>query len=145
MIYIIGSYDHQVLGKHKGHVKVNVWRGPSKGHKKHKFAPWGYYAKMPADSGKKHHHGWRKSCMSTFCLISSTEQHKIGNKYNHQSYCSHEALNNSFVQPERDIAGQNDIVDGGATWRHKRYQTRRLDYTSQLESHQTSLDTRVPE
>lgn len=44
--------------KHKGHVHINVWRGPSKGYKKHKFAPWGYYAKLPADEmGKKHHYG----------------------------------------------------------------------------------------
>jgi len=30
--------------KHKkGHVKVKVWRGPSHGHKKHKYAPFGYH------------------------------------------------------------------------------------------------------
>lgn len=29
--------------KHKhGYVKIKVWRGPSHGHKKHKYAPFGY-------------------------------------------------------------------------------------------------------
>lgn len=46
-----------VSAGHKGHVHINVWRGPSKGHKKHKFAPWGYYAKLPADESKKKKHG----------------------------------------------------------------------------------------
>lgn len=69
---------------HKGHVHINVWRGPSKGHKKHKFAPWGYYAKLPADESKKkhhHHYGWwafpsvshfeeRKDPISSHVLIS---------------------------------------------------------------------------
>lgn len=41
---------------HKGRVHINVWRGPSKGYGKHKFAPWGYYAKLPADDYPKHHH-----------------------------------------------------------------------------------------
>lgn len=42
---------------HKGPVKINVWRGPTKGDKKHKFAPWGYHAKLPADVGKSKHYG----------------------------------------------------------------------------------------
>lgn len=46
-----GGYDH-----HKGHVHINVWRGPSKGYHKKKFAPWGYYAKLPADESPKHHY-----------------------------------------------------------------------------------------
>ena len=50
---------NSLVASHKGsHVNINVWRGPSKGHKKHKFAPWGYHAKLPADMDKKkHHHG----------------------------------------------------------------------------------------
>lgn len=36
------------------HVNVNVWRGASKGSKKHKFAPWGYYAKLAADDRVDH-------------------------------------------------------------------------------------------
>lgn len=27
----------------KGHVKIKVWRGPSHGYKKHKYAPFGYH------------------------------------------------------------------------------------------------------
>lgn len=54
---VVAVYTDLTLAGHKGHVHINVWRGPSKGHKKHKFAPWGYYAKLPADEkGKKHHH-----------------------------------------------------------------------------------------
>lgn len=26
-----------------GHVKIKVWRGPSHGYKKHKYAPFGYH------------------------------------------------------------------------------------------------------
>lgn len=45
-------------GKSKGQVHINVWRGPSKGYGKYKFAPWGYYAKLPADDAPhyKHHY-----------------------------------------------------------------------------------------
>lgn len=53
--------DNPALAKDHKHVQINVWRGPSKGHKKHKFAPWGFHAKLPADKGKGHH-GW---CTST--------------------------------------------------------------------------------
>lgn len=57
LLLAFGSYDTVSAG-HKGHVHINVWRGPSKGYKKHKFAPWGYYAKLPADDmPKKHHYG----------------------------------------------------------------------------------------
>ncbi|KAG9508989.1 hypothetical protein GZH46_02503 [Fragariocoptes setiger] len=52
---VFASYDQAFAG-HKGHVHINVWRGPSKGYKKHKFAPWGYWAKLPADESK-HHYG----------------------------------------------------------------------------------------
>lgn len=57
VLFMFASYDLTLAGGHKGHVHINVWRGPSKGHKKHKFAPWGYYAKLPADEGKKKHYG----------------------------------------------------------------------------------------
>lgn len=34
----------EAYGKHShGHVKVKVWRGPSHGYKKHKYAPFGYH------------------------------------------------------------------------------------------------------
>lgn len=34
----------EAYGKYKqGYVKVKVWRGPSHGHKKHKYAPFGYH------------------------------------------------------------------------------------------------------
>lgn len=54
LLLVFAAYDEAIAG-HKGKVHINVWRGPSKGHKKHKFAPWGYYAKLPADEGKKHY------------------------------------------------------------------------------------------
>jgi len=53
---MFASYSITLAG-HKGHVHINVWRGPTKGHKKHKFAPWGFYAKLPADEAKKKHYG----------------------------------------------------------------------------------------
>lgn len=35
--------QNTVADKHKhGYVKIKVWRGPSHGHKKHKYAPFGY-------------------------------------------------------------------------------------------------------
>lgn len=46
--------QNMVLAKHSKHVHINVWRGTSKGHKKHKFAPWGLHAKLPADQDKHH-------------------------------------------------------------------------------------------
>lgn len=52
-LLMFASYDQQVSA-HK-YVHIKVWRGPSHGHKKHKFAPWGYKAKLPADDYK--HHG----------------------------------------------------------------------------------------
>lgn len=58
LLVAFASYDLVHAGGHKDRVHINVWRGPSKGYKKHKFAPWGYYAKLPADEGpKKHHYG----------------------------------------------------------------------------------------
>lgn len=51
---MFAAYDQAMAG-HKGYVHIKVWRGPSHGHKKHKFAPWGYKAKLPADDHK--HHG----------------------------------------------------------------------------------------
>lgn len=56
-LLVVLAYNEQVEAGHKGHVHINVWRGPSKGYKKHKFAPWGYYAKLPADDYPKHHYG----------------------------------------------------------------------------------------
>lgn len=53
-LLMFASY-HLAQAGHKGHVHINVWRGPSKGYKKHKFAPWGFYAKLPADDEKKHY------------------------------------------------------------------------------------------
>lgn len=35
----------------KGYVKIKVWRGPSHGHKKHKYAPFGYHFSVD----EKHH------------------------------------------------------------------------------------------
>ena len=55
LLLLFAAYDQAVAG-HKGYVHVKVWRGPSHGYKKHKFAPWGYKAKLPADD-YKHHHG----------------------------------------------------------------------------------------
>lgn len=52
---MFASYDQAMAGHSKGNVHIKVWRGPSHGHKKHKFAPWGYKAKVPADDHK--HHG----------------------------------------------------------------------------------------
>lgn len=57
MLLAFSAYEIVSAGSYgKGHVHVNVWRGPSKGYKKHKFAPWGYYAKLPADDAPKYHH-----------------------------------------------------------------------------------------
>lgn len=36
-----GAY-HKHHDSH-GHVKIKVWRGPSHGYKKHKYAPFGYH------------------------------------------------------------------------------------------------------
>ncbi|KAG7155866.1 Insulin-degrading enzyme-like [Homarus americanus] len=43
-------------GKH-GQVQIKVYRGPSKGHGYHKFAPWGYWVKQPEDD-HGHHGGY---------------------------------------------------------------------------------------
>ena len=53
LLLMFAAYDQAMASK--GHVHIKVWRGPSHGHKKHKFAPWGYKAKLPADDYK--HHG----------------------------------------------------------------------------------------
>lgn len=55
LLMSFATYDLALAGHKDGHVHINVWRGPSKGYKKHKFAPWGYYAKLPADESKKHY------------------------------------------------------------------------------------------
>lgn len=56
ILLMFASYDQAIAGYKGGKVHVNVWRGPTIGYKKYKFAPWGYYAKLPADEGKKYHH-----------------------------------------------------------------------------------------
>jgi len=56
LLWLSSAYDLAIGHKHKGQVHIDVWRGASKGHKKDKFAPWGYYAKLPADKGKKKKH-----------------------------------------------------------------------------------------
>lgn len=40
--------------KRRKGVRVHVWRGPRK-YRKRKFAPWGYYAKVPADKYRFKH------------------------------------------------------------------------------------------
>merc|ERR1711976_805948 len=37
-----------------GRVKIQVYRGPSKGEGYEVFAPWGYYNTQPLDAGKHH-------------------------------------------------------------------------------------------
>lgn len=42
---LVAVEQSQAYHKHHkhGHVKIKVWRGPSHGYKKHKYAPFGYH------------------------------------------------------------------------------------------------------
>lgn len=57
LMALMAALSGLVMGGHHGHVSIKTYRGPSHGHGKgHKFAPWGYYAHVPADDHKHGHH-----------------------------------------------------------------------------------------
>lgn len=56
LVAVINALPDGYKKEQLGRVKIQVYRGPSKGKGYHVFAPWGYYFTQPEDYKKGYHH-----------------------------------------------------------------------------------------
>lgn len=56
LVAVINAFPDGYKKEQLGRVKIQVYRGPSKGKGYHVFAPWGYYFTQPEDYKKGYHH-----------------------------------------------------------------------------------------